>query len=189
MTILIYKRVTFFIKVFTDWFSKYYNNYLTQGRWTALDIYLDASRLSTSTTIQLPFGDSCIIWKRARMKREVFYLVCKWDDNLVFNSRHLLIHLYLVSTLSQLLIVSPAKISEFKNLLPRPLVDEASSTRDLGARLRWISVGHWESAKKERRRDPAILTEQPRSIKDLLHGQKGNFFSCGTTAGNPEGAR
>ena len=171
MTILTYKKVTFFIKVFTDWFSKYYNNYLTQGRWTALDIYLDASRLSTSTTIQLPFGDSCIIWKRARMKREVFYLVCKWDDNLVFNSRHLLIHLYLVSTLSQLLIVSPAKISEFTsheilqahrhNLLPRPLVDEASSTRDLGTRLRWISEGHWESAKKN---DAEIQPSWPNNL-------------------------
>ena len=79
------------------------------------------------------------------MKQEVFYLVSKWDDNLVFNSRHLLKHLDLVSTLSQLLIVSPAKISEFisqeilraheYNLLPWSLVDEASSTRNLGTRL------------------------------------------------------
>ena len=82
------------------------------------------------------------------MKREVFYLVSKWDDNLVFNSRHLLIHLDLVSTLSQFLIVSPEKISEFTSLeilqahgyslLPWSLVDDASSTRDLGTRLGWV---------------------------------------------------
>ena len=86
------------------------------------------------------------------MKREVFYLVSKWDDNLVFNSRHLLIHLNLVSTLSQFLIVSPEKISEFTsleilqahgyNLLPLSLVDEASSTRDLGTRLGWMLAKH-----------------------------------------------
>ena len=126
------------------------------------------------------------------MKRDVFYLVSKWDHNLVFNSRHLLIHLNLVSTLSQVLIVSPAKISGFisweirqahgYNLLPWSLVDEASSTRDLGRRLGWVLA----KSKNERRRYPAISTEQPWSLKDLFNGQKGIFFSCGTTAKNPE---
>jgi len=116
------------------------------------------------------------------MKREVFYLVSKWDDNLVFNSRHLLIHLNLISTLSQLLIVSPAKISEFisqeilqahgYNLVPWSLVDEASSTRDLGTRLGWVLA----KRKNEWRRYPAILTEQAWSIKDLFNGQKGILF-------------
>ena len=116
------------------------------------------------------------------MKRDVFYLVSKWDHNLVFNSRHLLIHLNLVSTLSQLLIVSPAKISGFisweirqahgYNLLPWSLVDEASSTRDLGRRLGWVLA----KSKNERRRYPAISTEQPWSLKDLFNGQKGIFF-------------
>ena len=93
------------------------------------------------------------------MKREVFYLVSKWDDNLVFNSRHLLIHLNLVSALSQLLIVSPAKISEFisqeilqahgYNLLHWFLVvNEASSTRNLGTRLGWMLAKRQKKKKK-----------------------------------------
>ena len=126
------------------------------------------------------------------MKRDVFYLVSKWDHNLVFNSRHLLIHLDLISTLSQLLIVSPAKISEFisqkilqahgYSLLHWSLVDDASSTRDLGTRLGWVLA-------KRKDEHPAILTEQAWSIKDLFNGQKGIFFSCRNTGGNPERAR
>ena len=120
------------------------------------------------------------------MKRDVFYLVSKWDHNLVFNSRHLLIHLDLISTLSQLLIVSPAKISEFisqkilqahgYSLLHWSLVDDASSTRDLGTRLGWVLA-------KRKDEHPAILTEQAWSIKDLFNGQKGIFFFLAGTQG------
>ena len=134
-----------------------------------------ASRYIFPPLFTSPSGDSCIIWKRAWTKQEVFYLVSKWDDNLVFNSRHLLIHLNLVSTLSQLLIVSPAKISGFisweilqahgYNLLPRSLVDDASSTRDLRTRLGWMLAKR--QRKKKRRRYPATLIEQV-SIGDKM---------------------
>ena len=46
-------KTAFFLSI---WFGKYLNNYPPQGRWRAVDIYLDASRLGISTTIHLPFG-------------------------------------------------------------------------------------------------------------------------------------
>ena len=42
------------------------------------------------------------------------------------------------------------------------------------------------SQKKERGQYPAILTEQPWSIKDLLYGFRANF-SCGTRRVVPSG--
>ena len=44
-------------------------------------------------------------------------------------------------------------------------------------------------AKKERGQYPVILTEQTWSIKDLLHGFRGNFSVMWDTAGTPERAR
>ena len=52
MTFLIYKKLLFLF--LSDWFGKFLNKYPSQGRLTALDIYLDASRRGFDTTIHLP---------------------------------------------------------------------------------------------------------------------------------------
>ena len=49
--------------------------------------------------------------------------------------------------------------------------------------MEWRSIN---TQKKERGQHPAILTEQAWSIKDLLHGFRGNF-SCGTFRVVPSG--
>ena len=49
------------------------------------------------------------------------------------------------------------------------------------------SVSVHKHAKKERGQYQAILTEQAWSIKDLLYGFWGNFFSCGTRRVVPSG--
>ena len=54
--------------------------------------------------------------------------------------------------------------------------------------LDFVSVH--KHAKKERGQYPAILTEQARSIKDLLYGKKTskrNLYTCGTKARIPSG--
>ena len=51
---LIYKKLLFLFLF--NWFGKYSNNYPFQGRWTELNIYLDALRLGMCTTIHLPLG-------------------------------------------------------------------------------------------------------------------------------------
>ena len=39
------KKKKLLFSLWSNWFGKYLNKYPPQGRWTALDIYLDASRL------------------------------------------------------------------------------------------------------------------------------------------------
>ena len=44
------------------WFGKYENNYPPQGRWRAVDIYLDASRPGIYPPLfTSPSGNSCIL--------------------------------------------------------------------------------------------------------------------------------
>jgi len=53
-------EAAFFLSI---WFGKYWNNYPPQGRWRAVDIFLDASRLAIYPALfTSPSGDSCIIY-------------------------------------------------------------------------------------------------------------------------------
>ena len=54
---LIYKKL--FSSFLSNWLGKTKTKYPPQGRWTALDIHLDASRLGIwHTNIYLPFEES-----------------------------------------------------------------------------------------------------------------------------------